>query len=1018
MEPTTACEDVSGWASSLVRDLAATADALQSGVEGTAFMVLNASSPSSWWSEKLYEVHSTSVAITGGNMRSHALKYFHRYRRAWRGARMPLSPGDVTEEVLVGVSPKLLKECGHVWQSSFQNMLWGGQRALPAVWQAEVSVPPGCLQRGADSFWQAAVHHLVQKFPTRWHADTKWDRDWSQRGCRTRETFSAQFRETFGVRPGHFRDTSGKLPELPGNFRGTVGTIADPCGTLPGHFQDTSRALPGHFRDTGAEEEEEEKEEKEEGEESRYGAYDGLRGCFRVGFLAHRGATVAVAGEALGILDTPKLRRTKARRAAGPPLKLLPIRQAGIHGTESAAALARNEHMLLGTTENLAQEQVLAREGNTKVTCDGRSHSCRQALVEAIMVPARDFPNRMVWRIPVSDGRPAQLVYENRVCGERDPSSSMQKESRAHHSTGLIPQLAPVMGRKNLFEQVKWEGNYDANWAVCFSLGEMVQCRIQGSVPRGGARMPLSSGDVTKEVLVGVLSKLKQGSLKAVGNCSSGSPVLESRDLEKCATQVVGDRPVVTGSDAEEGSTIAEYVLLPDISGKLPELPGNSRDTVGTLADPCGTLTDHFQDTSRTLPGHFRDTGAEEEEEEEKEEKDEREAAALARNEHMLLGFLWQMEDLLSVWSGICEELENPGLPEPGSPTGTRADRMETPVSSDRRKEVENVVLNEDGLYINEFLRSLQDDNRLLTWNRPSRLPGGAARPNTLMVQKYYQSGKPIGFRNLRARPIVLSQAMGAGSTLKVGESVEALKPGYFTDNDLWSPSKWEKAEVLAVNYDGTYDLQFFMDHGPYRENRKKGLRGTPTLSLRRNEVYADFGADKMPAKFRMMKELNYSQAVDPSQIRMPGMLDRLSDTNDTEGSQDWYICTSKKFLLTASGKGDEQRRLDDFSRQFQFDYRWVATADGDLRFEPLPNPNMAMSLKACHNEVAQQFASAANADEEARRKLLQYKGEMDEYQELLESPVQTKTAKPSRPAGPKGRGLLEEELEPVRVGR
>jgi len=336
----------------------------------------------------------------------------------------------------------------------------------------------------------------------------------------------------------------------------------------------------------------------------------------------------------------------------------------------------------------------------------------------------------------------------------------------------------------------------------------------------------------------------------------------------------------------------------------------------------------------------------------------------------------------------------------------------------DRRKEVENVVLNEDGLYINEFLRSLQDDNRLLTWNRPSRLPGGAARPNTLMVQKYYQSGKPIGFRNLRARPIVLSQAMGAGSTLKVGESVEALKPGYFTDNDLWSPSKWEKAEVLAVNYDGTYDLQFFMDHGPYRENRKKGLRGTPTLSLRRNEVYADFGADKMPAKFRMMKELNYSQAVDPSQIRMPGMLDRLSDTNDTEGSQDWYICTSKKFLLTASGKGDEQRRLDDFSRQFQFDYRWVATADGDLRFEPLPNPNMAMSLKACHNEVAQQFASAANADEEARRKLLQYKGEMDEYQELLESPVQTKTAKPSRPAGPKGRGLLEEELEPVRVGR
>ena len=57
----------------------------------------------------------------------------------------------------------------------------------------------------------------------------------------------------------------------------------------------------------------------------------------------------------------------------------------------------------------------------------------------------------------------------------------------------------------------------------------------------------------------------------------------------------------------------------------------------------------------------------------------------------------------------------------------------------------------------------------------------------------------------------------------------------------------WKKAKVVAVNYDGTYDLQFEMNHGPYREQRMKGLKGKPTLSLRREEQFKGYAADHMP---------------------------------------------------------------------------------------------------------------------------------------------------------------------------
>jgi len=334
----------------------------------------------------------------------------------------------------------------------------------------------------------------------------------------------------------------------------------------------------------------------------------------------------------------------------------------------------------------------------------------------------------------------------------------------------------------------------------------------------------------------------------------------------------------------------------------------------------------------------------------------------------------------------------------------------------DLRQKLGRCLYGDEGYFINTWIRELQDEDRLITWNRPARLPGGKPRPNALLTQKYYKSGSIVGFRSLGSTPIVLSQVMGAGKALKVGEKVEALKNGRLVQGK-WMPSQWMKAEVLAQNYDGTYDLQFEMNFGPYRERRLKGLRGLPTLSLRKNEVYKDFGADSMPAKFRMMQELNYAQAVPPTKIRLPGMLDRLSDTTDTEGQQDWYLCTSRQFVLTSSSRTHHKVRLEDFTRKFQLDYRWVPSMEGGLRFEPVPNPTMAAALRANHNDVAQQFQMAADADEAARRKLREYKEGMAMFTADLEKLPTVAPAKPSRPAGPRGRSLhIDSPPEPVPV--
>eukprot|EP00439_Symbiodinium_sp_Y106_P080835 s938_g19.t1 len=226
------------------------------------------------------------------------------------------------------------------------------------------------------------------------------------------------------------------------------------------------------------------------------------------------------------------------------------------------------------------------------------------------------------------------------------------------------------------------------------------------------------------------------------------------------------------------------------------------------------------------------------------------------------------------------------------------------------------------------------------------------------------------------------------------GHGAREVPAGFF--KDTWIPSMWKPAIVAAANYDGTYDLQFEMNHGPYRERRTpkipegmgtarkkpkaktpkpniclqlgtgtartKGHKRTPTLSLRKNERFKDFGADHMPASFRLFEEMNYQQSVPPSNIRMVGFIDRISDMHDPDATQDWGApgsffrrAVTLNLVLSSetpspgwniSGSKREPKtfrcasakRLDDFARRFLFSYRWVPTEDGDLRFEPVPN--------------------------------------------------------------------------------
>lgn len=322
------------------------------------------------------------------------------------------------------------------------------------------------------------------------------------------------------------------------------------------------------------------------------------------------------------------------------------------------------------------------------------------------------------------------------------------------------------------------------------------------------------------------------------------------------------------------------------------------------------------------------------------------------------------------------------------------------------REEIGHVVLSEDGFFINGLLQSLQEDNRLLTWKRPNRLRDGTPRPSPLIVQKNYKPGgrASVGFKNLAARPVLLVQTMGAENLLKVGDVVEALKPGRFF-KETWIPSMWKRASVAAVNYDGTYDIQFEMNHGPYRERRTKGHKRTPTLSLRKNEQFKEYAADHMPASFRLFQEMNYQLSVPPKNIRMPGVMEPIAHLRDTEATQDWYLCTNKEFIMGSSKNGRDSERLAQFSRRFLLSYRWVPTASGDLRFEPVPNATQAQALRACHKDTALQFANAAQIDDDSRRKIKKYKKEMQEFEKII-GDLKARPHKPKRPAGPRVNGV------------
>jgi len=164
------------------------------------------------------------------------------------------------------------------------------------------------------------------------------------------------------------------------------------------------------------------------------------------------------------------------------------------------------------------------------------------------------------------------------------------------------------------------------------------------------------------------------------------------------------------------------------------------------------------------------------------------------------------------------------------------------------------------------------------------------------------------------------------------------------------------------------------------------------------------------------MQEMNHALAVPPSKIRLPGAIDLISDTMDTEGNQDWYLCSSKKFLMSASAKTVDKARLEEFTKQFQLGFRWISTDEG-IRFEPVPNPSMASALRVNHKNVAEQFRVAAEADALQRLKLDTYKREMSIDGIAVENVPVAPPDMPMQAAGPRGRGLEKEKPMPVQVG-
>jgi len=336
-------------------------------------------------------------------------------------------------------------------------------------------------------------------------------------------------------------------------------------------------------------------------------------------------------------------------------------------------------------------------------------------------------------------------------------------------------------------------------------------------------------------------------------------------------------------------------------------------------------------------------------------------------------------------------------------------------------------------IYCNEWLRSLQDENRLFTWKprnpvkRGDPLNRGETVYNTLQKQKNYRGGQ-MQIADFKDMPVLLSHTIGAGMGVKAGDEIEVLKPGKMFEG-TWIPSAWVDAEVKAINYDGTFDVQIIRRYGDQRLIKRRGLNRI-YLPMNKNEVYADptYGADKYTAEFRLDFDREFMQAVPPSSLRLPKMAERIGDTLDSEACQDWYMCTTKdfsNFWLESHRFPKHMRklrqaklrwplRLNEWKKHFLLSYEWVPSAEG-LSFKPLPNTRMTDALVVGHGPVAEKVEIADTRDMLELRRL---KDNISQIEEEMKIIPPAPDAVPSRPAGPRPEYVEEQEHWVVRDAR
>jgi len=272
-----------------------------------------------------------------------------------------------------------------------------------------------------------------------------------------------------------------------------------------------------------------------------------------------------------------------------------------------------------------------------------------------------------------------------------------------------------------------------------------------------------------------------------------------------------------------------------------------------------------------------------------------------------------------------------------------------------------------------------------------------------------------------RSVPVLLSHTIGAGMGVKVGDDIEVLRPGKMLEG-TWIPSAWVDAKVLAINYDGTYDVKIVRLYGEQRLIKRRGLKRIH-LRARRNEIFADpmYGADEYTAEFRLDHEREFMQAVPASKLRLPKMAERIGDTLDSEACQDWYLCTTKdincfkyddrkfpKHMRTLRLKKFAwEDRLAEWKRSFLLSYRWVPSAEG-LSFEPVPNRRMADALTA--KPVDQRLRVPTAEDTRDMLELQRIKANMSQIEEEMKVIPPAPAAVPTRAAGPRPEYVEEKE--------